>query len=230
MESTPLLDAATCQSVVAAVLALRPAWVTRHPLAPFFTLGAASYLDASGPLGAAPYLEAANRLNPLLDAAFAPLFAAVVGALAKRLGVPVVLSDRQSRPGFHIFLGHPAFQDSVAQVHCDLQHELLNWGEHPPASETLSFTLPVTMPPSGGGMDVWPITQAAWLALSPAERQASLKAQTPALVPYTAGTLVLHTGQLVHRISRTHSFALDDQRITLQGHGIRLNGTWQLYW
>lgn len=220
----PLLEAGDCSAIVAAVEALKSEWTPRHPLAPFFTLGAASYLDG----GAAPYLTAAARLNPLLDEAFGPLYGRLTHALSERLNAPVVLAERYARPGFHVFLAHPAFERPVASVHCDLQHQLV--GEHAGPDETLSFTMPVALPREGGGMDVWDCDQDDWLAQSPAARLETLKTRPRRDVAYALGELVLHSGRLVHRIQASQALAPDDARITLQGHGVRREGVWHLYW
>lgn len=225
LEALPLLDEDACAAVRAQVHALRPYWVGRHPEAPFFTLGAASYLDASA---GTRYATLAAQVNPQLAAAFAPLYARVCAALSERLSEPVQLAERQALPGFHVFLAHPAFARPVARLHCDLQHELLDW-EHP-VEATLSFTLPVALPASGGGMEVWAIDTDDWLALSLPERKAALEHLPRRDVAYEAGALALHSGRLLHRIAPAAEVAPGDERITLQGHGVRVNGAWQLYW
>jgi hypothetical protein len=35
---------------------------------------------------------------------------------------------------------------------------------------------------------------------------------------------------LLHRLGRVDKIRDDDERITLQGHGVRINGTWILHW
>jgi hypothetical protein len=227
LEALPLLDGPACAAVVDAVLALHPHWLQRHPAAPFFTLGVASYLDATDD-GRALYEAAAAQQAPLLDEAFGPLYQKVTATLAQRLGEPVALARRQARPGFHVFLADPAFEEPVARVHCDLQHALLDWDGRTPEA-TLSFTLALELPAAGGGMDVWALRQAEWLALTPAQRLAAMAEAARRDIAYAPGELVLHSGELVHRIAAT-PLTPTDRRITLQGHGVRLDGRWQLYW
>ncbi|HEY9724033.1 MAG TPA: hypothetical protein V6D47_18670 [Oscillatoriaceae cyanobacterium] len=225
LEALPLLSEADCAAACAQVHALQPYWVARHPEAPFYTLGAASYLDGSA---GNRYAALATRLNPHLDSAFAPLYARVCATLAARLGEPVQLAGTHARPGFHVFLAHEAFARPVARLHCDLQHELLPWDGA--IESTLSFTLPVALPASGGGMEVWAIDTDAWLALELPERKAALTTLPRRDVTYTLGTLALHSGRLLHRIAPSAEVAPQDERITLQGHGVRIAGTWHLYW
>lgn len=229
LEVLPLLDAAVCAATVETVFALQAHWIQRHPAAPFFTLGAASYLDAADAEGRAAYEARAAHDAPVLDGAFGELYAQVAAALTARLDEPVGLAPRQARPGFHVFLAHPAFQQPVARVHCDLQHELLDWGGQVPDG-TLSFTLAVELPADGGGMDVWALAQADWVAATPPERLQALKTAPRRDLAYQVGDLVLHSGELVHRIAATPVLRPEDRRITLQGHGVRLDGRWLLYW
>ena len=229
MERMPLLGAADSLALAERVMGLKDWWIQRHPEGPFYTLGMASYMDATSAEAHARYLAYAERLNPVIREAFGPLLQQVCDALAGRLGEPVQLAEHQALPGFHIFLAHQAFAQPVARIHCDLQHQLLDWGGTVP-EDNLSFTLPVDLPATGGGMDVWPIEQADWLALAPPERKARLAETPSAPVPYDTGTLVLHSGRMLHRIAATPGIREGDRRITLQGHGARIDGHWHLYW
>jgi len=47
---------------------------------------------------------------------------------------------------------------------------------------------------------------------------------------YQPGTLVLHSGHMLHQIAPVPSVEPDDERIALQGHGIFYDGGWKLYW
>ena len=58
MTEIPLLSAAECAAARETVFALSERWIARHALVPFFTLGAASYLDAGR--RAPSYQERAN--------------------------------------------------------------------------------------------------------------------------------------------------------------------------
>ena len=47
---------------------------------------------------------------------------------------------------------------------------------------------------------------------------------------YRLGELVLHSGDLLHQAAPGVALAPSDERFTLQGHALRRDGTWELYW
>jgi len=51
----------------------------------------------------------------------------------------------------------------------------------------------------------------------------------PMVVPYTTGKLFYHTGHILHQIIPGYKLQEGDRRITLQGHGIKCDGTWIIY-
>ena len=55
-----LLDEAGCEDWVLRVMLLRRHWRRRHPLAPFFTLGLAAYLDCTAAAGSRDYRDEAT--------------------------------------------------------------------------------------------------------------------------------------------------------------------------
>ena len=57
-----------------------------------------------------------------------------------------------------------------------------------------------------------------------------IASRTVAYHPYRIGGLVLHSGHKVHQIAPANDGQRGDERITLQGHGIRCGGVWNLYW
>lgn len=227
LTDVPLLDAAACAAVQQAVEDARETWVGRHPLAPFYTLGAASYLDGHE---AAQYAAIAAHANPVLQAHFDPLLARVLTAVAAHTGEPVTVTERHARPGFHIFGSHPAFERGVTQIHVDRQHLALDWGVPAETLETLTFTLPIALPASGGGLEAWDIGADEWLPLTPAERVPLLKTRPRTQHRYAVGTLVLHSGEFVHRIAPSQALGPGDVRLTYHGHGVKIDGTWVLYW
>ena len=76
----------------------------------------------------------------------------------------------------------------------------------------MSFTLAVALPQSGGGLNV----------------RENRKQVTH--IPYHAGRLVLHRGDVLHQIAPTPQVRAGDERITLQGHGVLYRGVWHFYW
>jgi len=230
MHVVPLLDQAECDRTRGLVHALRAHWTPRAPV-PFFTLGAATYMDICGG-DRHPYVVRARALNPVLTKHFGWLHARVTGALAALLDQPVAMAPKLALPGFHVLLAHPAFLQPVASVHLDLQYRQHDWWHlgPPDFDHPISFTLPVSLPAAGGGLRVWQQGLGEARRLDSAEMQALLNRQVPEYVPYAAGSLVIHDGHLVHQIAPAASLTVDDERITLQGHALRCGGRWYAYW
>lgn len=231
VQNSPLLTAAECTRVAATIHELRSHWVQRHPVVPFFTLGVASYLDATRD-AELRYHEPAYGMNTVLAANFSWLYLRLLDHLTQLLGERVVYRPSCALPGFHVALWAPASKSVEASIHQDLQYQLLDWNptEHPDFSRPLSFTLAIALPQSGGGLNVWDISHDELEGLSPEERQRKFLAATMQYHPYQVGSIAVHSGHKVHQIATTHKEQVGDERITLQGHGIHCEGGWQLYW
>lgn len=208
-----LFDEADCTAIASAVLDLRPHWLDRHPLAPFYTLGAAAYLDM--PQGRDVYEARAAAANPVLDRQFATWHGRLCQGLAALLATPVALDPdaRHARPGFHIYRASPFFAFDVASIHTDQQHRLLDWpdGVAPGDDAVLTFTVPIVQPP-GAGLRLW----------------SDGTGNEPCEIAYRPGELVVHDGLTPHQAVLMPQVAGD--RITLQGHAVLTGGTWRLYW
>ena len=157
-----MLDTGACARALDTVLAHRSSWTRRDHHLPFFTLGAASYLD--GEAGPDRYLRRAAALNPLLDREFGWLYERLRSALADHLGAPTAFAREAARPGFHIFFAHPAFHRPLGRIHFDLQFENIDWAEadRVDVSRPVSFTLAIRLPATGAGLEVWEIGRASW--------------------------------------------------------------------
>jgi hypothetical protein len=230
IEEHALLSPEECADVRAGLHALRERWISRHDWVPFYTLGAASYLDAVR--NADAYETRAAEHNGLLGERFGWLHERVAAVLSKALDAPVACHERFARPGFHIYLYSAAFAVPTASIHRDLQYESLRWraSESPDLTNPVSFTLAVTLPRAGGGLNVWDIATPDLGGLTPEEIRALIRSCPPRLHAYRTGTLILHSGHMVHQIAPMPGMQEDDERLTLQGHGIRCGDTWQLYW
>jgi hypothetical protein len=224
----PLLSPEHSASVVERVLDLADLWQQRAD-ADFYTLGAASYLD--GAWDGQPYSALAQRCNPILADRFADLYRLLAATLADLIG-PVAFEPELALPGFHVFSPKPglplhaaskALAAAGGSVHFDLQHhahttfwsryDAVDW-KHP-----LSFTVALQLPAAGGGLQFWP---GCVDALAPT----SSSAQS---VAYRVGEMVLFMLPLRHQIAPVQSLIPGDRRITLQGHGLRCDGVWRLY-
>lgn len=194
----------------------------------FYTLGHAAYRDCRDPVNRLRYFEGAPHLNELLVDHFRPLYQSVIARLEATLGEPCTLAEWQAIPGFHVWLesGIPRRGFDVGSVHFDLQYldNGLRGDQRPTAADVVSLTLPIRLPRAGGGLNVWDIEypQPAGSEIWPFARMTQIH--------YEIGTLVLHTGHELHQIAPVKSMVAGDERICLQGHAMRQNGRWLLYW
>lgn len=225
-----VLSAEECAAVREVVHRLREHWVQRHPALPFYTLGAASYMDAAE--DKAGYYRKARQYNPVLRESLEWLYARVAGVLSQRLGAEVTYRESAALPGFHIFLGHPGFTQAMASVHRDLQYRLLDWApeEEPDFTLPLSFTLAMTLPAHGGGMHLWDVFHEEIDSLPQPQVTQLIRSRPMHFHAYTPGKVLLASGHRVHRIAHREPMRPGDERLTLQGHGVRCRGVWHLYW
>lgn len=228
-----LLSQSECESLVSTVHDLRERWILRgvDPCR-FFTLGAASYIDDSAQLR-----RFAAVYNPLLLERFGTLLGLVRSVLARQLLSPARFDDNFAVPGFHIWQVPSIFTTPVASTHFDIQYQHLPWppGCTPDFDRPISFTLPLRLPRRGGGLNWWNITYKQYSAICErADRWLDVRdvaaSEATLYQPYTPGVLVLHSGHLLHQIAPVAQVNPDDERITLQGHGVNCNGEWVLYW
>ena len=234
VDAIPLLTVEETRKVVADIHAERAKWTTRNPDTEFqfYTLGAASYLDACDGRFEG-YQESARHLNPVLTARFGWLHERLRNAVATAVGGAVRHDERLALPGFHIFLYHPGHGSQKASLHYDLQYELVDWTPigTPDIPSQLSLTLALALPASGGGLLVWNINRMDIMRLTADGRTAHMRANRFATMhPYAVGSLALHSGHQLHQIAPTPDPQPEDQRITLQAHMLRVNGQWVMYW
>lgn len=228
----PWLSTEQCQGLVDEVMRLRPHWTQRSPVAPFYTLGAPSYLD--GKVGDdSAYRARVAETNPLLRAHFGEFIDAFIAALGGWLQQPVRLDPAIACPGFHIFLAAPAFLKSHASVHVDRQYHQIQWpdGQMPDDGPQLSFTLPLKLPRGGAGLRVWDISSLSFNQLAADERAAVVRAKREPIVhQYAVGEVQIHSGHLIHQIAPWTEIVDGDARITLQSHAIWRGDHWLVYW
>ena len=221
-----LLEADECAAIARQVVDLRPHWLRRSQ-GSFYSLGTAAYLDA--PARHQAYLESARRTNPVLLETFADLEDRVARFLAELLAERVAIDTQRAVPGFHIFLldGSDRGHDEPARrAHFDLQ-----WRDAYPGPEptgTLSFTLPIETPSGGASMAVWNMHYHD--ALLGAHATEHALSHPPRRIDYTPGRIVIHDGLILHAIGAAGQTRPRGRRITLQGHAVRLDQGWRLYW
>ncbi len=227
MAALEVLPPTSCAAVAERVVALRGSWRSRASRDRFFTLGVNSYMDlAASDDPSSTYDIPASTTNAELYSEFSDVYIALAGALAAALGMPVRYADDLALPGFHVWMGEGIPQRPVASVHFDLQYRrVLERPAYAGATGTLSFTLPVRLPAAGSSLRVWPEARYPAWGWRPAE-----ELPEPVVVPYSIGVAVVHTGHVLHQIGVTPLVADDDVRITLQGHGLVIDGELVCYW
>ena len=94
-----LIGATECAAIAHRVLGLRSHW-TRRSSGEFYSLGAASYLDATR--GPEPYLAAARVTNKLLLDHFGGLYDRIVAFFRELLDEEVSLDVERAAPGFRM--------------------------------------------------------------------------------------------------------------------------------
>jgi hypothetical protein len=225
------IDALTpdeCAEAADAVLDRRDDWISRSPTGLFWTLGVNAYMDlarAGDP--DASYFGPARRTNATLRQRFAPLYAKVADALEQDVGLPTRYADDLALPGFHIWTGNGIPRTPSASIHFDLQYQrLLARPRYASASGVVSFTLPIRLPFEGSSLRIWP----ECIYGDDGLRRPEVARSEPEIVEYRLGRAIVHTGHVLHQIGATPSATPEDVRITLQGHGLVVDGELLLYW
>lgn len=244
----PLAGETACAAVCREIYAQRPRWTARrfNGKPPFYTLGHAAYADldfAKTPLE--EYLAGAGSVWTWAGVAVRTLLERVRAAVADHLGAAAEFAQALPAPGFHIFIGAAIPRTDCAQragdcasSHFDLQYRYVPWQRwyaDADTASTISFTLPLRLPHAGGGLTVWDELDLERLrdelARGTFADVASAAHVSPSrTIPYEVGSLVLHSGHVLHQIAGVRSASVTDERITLQGHGIYAGGAWRLYW
>ncbi len=172
-------------------------------------------------------------MNPILWDNFESLYDRLVFSLEKELREPVHWAQEKAFPGFHIFENSYVNSLSSAQsAHFDRQYEPLDWGQIRQTwknARTLSFTLPLRLPASGAGLMIWNVLLQDVLQMNHQAARNHVRLAEKEPVHYEVGKLICHDGHYLHMI-RPWRGKPEEHRITLQGHCIRVDGTWLCYW
>ena len=57
-----------------------------------------------------------------------------------------------------------------------------------------------------------------------------LEQYIPRIIPHTPGNSFFYSGMIMHQMILGDSFVQGDTRITLQGHGLKINGEYKIFW
>jgi hypothetical protein len=224
-----MLSEEECKKVKDVIFELKEFWVKRYEVAPFYTLGAASYLDSGN--NKESYLYRAEHYNHFLKKDLSWLYKKLVEVLEKNLNGSVRYLIKAGLPGFHIYEPCRLFEHPVASIHCDLQYKKLDWKkEETDFDLPISYTMAVKLPKLGGGLNVWDIEYGEIEGKGPIYLKELLQTREKTYIPYAIGEIVLHSGHKLHQAAPGESLKEGDDRITLQGHALFSQGSWQLYW
>ncbi len=214
-----LKNAINSQFIITAyesIMGLANKW-ERRSKDPFYTLGAASYLDAQPwkpKLGIQYYIENAAEKNVFLIENFSYQYATLFKILKNNI-LNGKIALLHALPGFHIFKSCKEFQNpTMPSIHRDIQYQNLTWPG--PIENTFSFTIPIKIPKSGAGLIYWERT--------------GFSEESEFHINYNVGDIIYHFGLIKHQIAPFKEVVEKELRITMQGHGVLINGAWYLYW
>jgi hypothetical protein len=213
----------------------------------FYTIGAATYMDDS-----MMYAMIVEETAPMMKDYFEWLYGCLLYHLTNEIG-PCQINEELAPPGFHIFAAKPDeeprpaskeyLERPCATIHYDEQHRSHKglWsgyqssGASVDLENTLSFTLCLAAPETGAGLSTWEEDSVKCYDRNDkySKHIKSLEyggyGSPDAVIPYTPGKMFYWIGPLKHQMSPGMDLKLNDKRITLQGHGVKVNDCWELY-
>jgi len=86
------------------------------------------------------------------------------------------------------------------------------------------------LPSGGGGLNTWDISKTEVAVRSREKFRDVLRDRPMVYHPYKRGSMAVHSGHLLHQAAPGRNLTPSDERITVQGHGLLVNGVWELYW
>jgi hypothetical protein len=216
----------------------------------FYVLGAASYAN-----DLEQYNLIKNEVNPIIERNFTDLLNLIKNYLEKILNEKCFFDKNLSYPGFQIL--NSKDKDALApltSLHIDTPYELhydylLNEYKNVNFDFPLTFTLSLNIPKSGGGLYYWDLE--GWENQSEEEshklyidiynkydnlfiiknipsRIEYENILKPKILKYKNGYMTIFKGNLLHQVIPFYSMS-EEPRITLQGHGLKSNSGWLLY-
>jgi len=186
------------EATINKVLSAKDKWISRSKDYPFYTLGRGAYLDGK----TKEYYKNLSVENEIMIHTFADLYTQIGVVLNSVFAEDVYLTTQLRVPGFHIFPSDKKFLKITGNWHQDYPHTTLGLDD----IDSYAFTLAVKLPKSGGGMDY----------IDEFHQQQHLA--------YNEKDLVIHNGQIIHRIAGMKKYIPNEYRITLQGHIVRRDG------
>jgi hypothetical protein len=236
----PFFEPAECAQLLGELDQHADLAIDRNPAIPgtFVTYGRAAYLDYCLPRAdpKRDYCDAVPSVNAGLLNAFGSMYDTLRAGLSRVLDAPTQYCPaRLAVPGIHIFRGRGIRSAGEAGSHFDVQYQKLPLpASIDPGTAPITFTIALRTPKCGTGLRVHNVTyddyERAYRSGRINELSELVARRTSAYMPYEIGMLVLHHQLIVHTLSSPGPIRADDERITLQGHGLRCDGRWILYW
>lgn len=229
--SLDFLKPEECEKVQERLLELKDQWTNRAGgSVPFYTLGAATYLD-NPDVDPTNYEQSKRHFNPLLVEHFSWVYEKLRYSLENWLQAPVSFEHENALPGFHLFLFSETFRQPIAKKHFDLQFLRLSWNfEEIDKNNPISFTGVITLPSDGGGLNFWDMDYDEYNKIQSWTREEKIRSMPIHYYPYEVGKLIVHKGLALHQIAPAPKMKEMDKRFTIQGHGLFCDGQWRLYW
>lgn len=107
-------------------------------------------------------------------------------------------------------------------LHTDGQGSFLGLPGYTHSCPQISILLPLQLPPQGHGLHIFEATDSE-------DSKTALRSRRT-FVPYKVGTMLIFNGAHWHMTGCVPANGASWQRIMLIGHGIRVNGTWEIYY
>lgn len=202
------------------------------PAGPFFyTLGIPSYEYGFGRRSVSEYLDLSKKIFPILREEFQFLNEKIICFFSDLFKEHVELnSEGFSPPGFHIFESHADLLMQPEGFHVDNQSFWLPWTTSIDRSQSISFTISLEEP-SGGSFLQWKNFRYRFREILKTEEGKRHFDQMPLFeLAYKKGSLVLHDGFSYHKIGPWKKISPHDRRITHQGHLVKSEKGWMLFW
>jgi len=201
-----------CITISERVKILKNIWETRK-YGTFKTLGKAVYLN--------DHYE--KNINKILINNFKHMYEIIANKLSKILQEPVYFKSDGFIPGFHIFERSFANNLPIMSIHLDQQQYFVNWKDQSLCdyNNPYTFTVCFEKPKSGAGIYIFDgrLESNAY----------DVTKRDKEYIEYKLGYLNIHDGLNWHMISHKN-IREGEYRITLQGHLLKYDNKWLIYW
>jgi hypothetical protein len=254
-KTVTLLSREEAKSVYDRVMSLQDEWILRIPAAlPFYTIGVGTVPDKMD--GSAVYVDRLEATNKILRENFSELYDKVLDFFNKELG-PTRYDPGRALPMFMIFSNKDEDKKEIVNVpdinyqfkihHDDIHQYQEDYFGHD-YLEHITFTLSISTPKRGAGLFVYgeDFVDGACdeddqvfidIASTPHDGGevnipilASHDWDKPKFIKYYPGSMVYQIGEIYHQAIIGLDVTSHDDRITLQGVGVKKDGEWLLYY